>query len=530
VADVELVLLVVLVGGITLVAIAPALHVPYPVLLLAGGCALGFVPGMPEIAVSPDVVLLGILPPLLYSAAFTFPLRQFRHNARPIGLLAVVVVVLTMLAVGAAGHLVLGLDWGVAFVLGAVVSPTDPIAVEAIARGVKIPRRLVSIIQGESLINDATALTLFASAVAFVVDGSVSAPAVAGTFLLAVGAGVAVGLAVGWLAIHARGRLDSAPEELALSLLSCYASYLGAELVHGSGVLAVVVCGAYHGWRQHTFISPATRLRTTSFWTMLAFLTSGALIVLVGLQAARVLGELGSRSTGKLILGAAVVTAAVVLVRVAWVALSHGVLRVAERAGPRELALPRGYPMVVAATGMRGAVSLAAALAIPMQTAAGDPFPERDLLIFLAFAVIVGTLVPQGLALGWLLRRLNLDEDEDTEREELEARLEVARAARERLEELRGEEWVRDATADQLEELFDHREERYGAQLREEESDAQKRTEDFARLRRELLESERDALVRMRDEGRIDGDVLRRVEFDLDLEDNRLDESVPQEG
>lgn len=520
----DLALLTVLVVAVALVVLAPAVRVPYPILVLAGGVGLGFLPGMAAVRIGPDVVLLVLLPPLLYSTAFFVPLGELRANARPIGLLAVVVVALTTAAVAVVAHLAFGLGWGIAAVLGAIVSPTDLTAVEAIAQRLDAPRRLISILQGESLVNDGMALTIYASAVAAVVDGSVSAPAVAGRFALGVVGGVAIGLAVAWVLAQVRARVESAPEELAVSLLAAYAAYLSAGYVGASGVLAAVAAGAYHGRRQHRVISPATRIQTFAFWRMLVFLINIALFILVGLQLPGIVDGLAGQGAGTLLVDAAVVTGVVVAVRVAWVSGATTLLRFGERAGWRAVALPRGYAAVIGATGMRGALSLAAALALPLRTSGGGAFPHRDLLVFLAFAVIVATLVPQGLGLALLLRRLGLEGDESVEREEDEARLEAARAALRRLDELRSEPWVRDETADRLAGIYRFREQRFRERIDEDgDGEAEERSADFQRLRRELLDAERGTIAQLRDDGRIDGDVLGRVERDLDLEDNRLE-------
>ncbi len=520
----ELVLFLVVGVGVGLVLLAPRIAVPYPVLVLAGGVALGFLPGMPTVSVSPDVVLLVLLPPLLYSAAFFIPLGELRANLRPIGVLAVLVVILTTVAVAAAAHLALGLAWPVAFVLGAIVSPTDPTAVEAIGQRLAVPRRLISIIQGESLVNDGMALTIYASAVSAVVGGAASAPAVLGRFAFSVVGGVAIGLGVGWLLAHVRARVDSPPEELALSLLGAYAAYLPAQYVGASGILAVVAIGAYHGRRQHDLISASTRIQTFSFFEILVFLINAGLFILIGLRLPSILEDLHGYSAGELLADAALIVGVVVVVRVLWVLGASALLRRVDRERRGTRALPRRYSLVVALTGMRGAVSLAAALSLPLTGVHGGAFPERDLLVFLAFAVIVATLVPQGLGLPLLLRRLGLEGDADVEREENEARLEVARAAGERLGELRGEPWVRDNTAERLAGVYAFRERRFAARLQEGDSDGvEERSADYQRLRRELLGAERDTLVRLRDDGHIDGDVMRRIERDIDLEDNRLD-------
>ncbi len=521
--DPALALLLVIVAGVGLVALAPVLQVPYPILLLLGGAAVGFVPGLPEVVVSPDVVLLVLLPPLLYSAAFHFPLGALRRNARPIGMLAVVVVALTCLAVAVAAHVALGLSWGVAFVLGAVLGPTDPTAIEAVARRLAAPRELVAIVQGETLVNDATALTILASALALVVDGQVSAGTVGLRFVGGLVGGIVAGVAIGWLTKRVRERMDSAPEELAISLASAYVAYLLADSVETSGVIAAVVCGAYHGRRQHEWISPATRLQTFAFWELLTFLINGTLFALVGLQLPGVLDGLQSRGTGEVLGGIALLTVVVVLVRGLWVVSATTVLRVVEQRGRPVGALPNRYVAVVAACGMRGGVSLAAALSIPASIQSGDAFPERDLVLVLTFGVIVTTLVGGGLALPTLIRRLGLEGDSTVEDEEIEARRAAAKAGRERLEELQDEDWVRPETYERLHATYAFREERFGARQQGEHQEIEAQSQDYQRLRRELLRAERDALSQLRDAQRIDGDVAGRVERDLDLEDSRLD-------
>ena len=339
----ELALLAVLVVGVGLIVLAPKVGVPYPILALVGGVALGFVPGMPTVRIAPDVVLLVLLPPLLYSAAFFVPLGELRANLRPIAVLAVVVVALTMAAVALVAHLALGLAWPVAFVLGAIVSPTDPTAVEAIGRRLSVPRALISVIEGESLVNDGTALTLYASAVAAVAVGKVSAPAVAGRFVFGIVGGIVIGLAVGWVIARIRAGMDSPPEELALALLAAYAAYLPAQYIGASGVLAAVTVGAYHGRRQHDLISASTRIQTFSFWELLVFLINAALFVLIGLQLPAILDRLHGRGAGELIGAAALITAVVVFVRVAWVAAVTTVLRLLDGRRARALALPRRY-------------------------------------------------------------------------------------------------------------------------------------------------------------------------------------------
>jgi Na+/H+ antiporter len=504
----ELVLLGVLAAVAGLTALAPTLRVPYPILLVLGGLALGFIPGVPELTLPPELVLVGILPPLLYAAAFFTGLRELKANLRQISLLAVGLVVATMLVVAAVVHAATDLNWAACFVLGAVVSPTDPIAATAIARRFGVPRQIVSVVEGESLVNDATALVLYASAVTAVVTGGFSIWSAGLDFAVNVIGGVAVGLAVGWVVALVRIRLDNIPSEILIALLCGYLAYIPAEQIGVSGILAAVTIGAYLGWRAPELSTPAMRMQARPVFETLVFVVNALLFTLIGLQLSPILDALDNQSAWSLIVDAALVAAAVILVRLGWVFV----------VGPRD------YPAAIGWMGMRGAVTLAAALAIPMETDAGAAFPGRELIIFLAFAVILATLLGQGLTLPALIKRLQLEDDGLEQKEDTKARIYAAEAALERLEELLDEEWVRPETADRLRGLYTFRRDRFQARYDgEDDGPIERQSQDFQRLRRELLEAERAAVVGLRRDGRISDDVMRRVERDLDLEDSRLE-------
>jgi monovalent cation/hydrogen antiporter len=503
----ELVLLAILAGITALVTLAPALRVPYPILLVIGGLALGFIPGVPELSLPPELVLVGVLPPLLYSAAFFTSLRDLRAKFRPIGQLAIGLVLATMVAVAVVAHYATGLSWSASFVLGAVVAPTDPIAATAIARRLGVPRRIVTIVEGESLINDATALVLYGTAVTAVVAGTFSLFEASLEFVVSVIGGIAIGLAVGWVVALVRIRLDNIPAEILISLLCGYLAYIPAQSLGVSGVLAAVTIGIYLGWRSPELSTPAMRLQTFAVWETLVFLVNALLFTLIGMQLRPILDSLSGISTGELIADALIVVATVMAVRIGWV-----------------LARPQRYPFVVGWMGMRGAVSLAAALALPLETDAGVPFPGRDLIIFLAFAVILGTLVFQGLTLPKLIHFLRFEEDQGEAIEDTKARIHAAEAALARLDELMDEDWVRPETAERLRGLYGFRRSRFLARVDgEDDGEIERQSTDFQRLRRELLEAERAAVVGLRRDGRISDEVMRRVERDLDLEDSRLD-------
>ena len=502
-----------------LLASAPTLRVPYPILLVVGGLALGVVPGIPELELEPELVLFGILPPLLYGAAFFTSLSDLRANAGPIGLLAIGLVVVTTVGVAVVAHTVVdGLTWPAAFVLGAIVSPTDPIAATAIARRLGVPRGLVSIVEGESLVNDGTGLVLYRVAVAAVVTGSFSLLETGGTFVVSALGGVAAGLVVGWLVRQVRRRLDNPPAEITISLMTGYLAFIPAELIGVSAVLAAVTAGVYLGWHTPELTTPQVRLQGEAVWEIVQYLLNALLFVLIGLQLPVVLDALGEIPAATLAGYAALVSLTVIGVRFAWVF----VVLLAPPAVALRVESWRDAAFLSWA-GMRGAVSLAAALALPLQTDADGTFPGRELILFLTFCVILVTLVGQGLTLPLVIRMLGLEADGLDEREDAKARIRAAEAAIARLAELEQEEWVREETAERLRGLYTFRADRFRARFGEDDDAIELRSQDFQRLRRELLEAERAAVLELRRAGTISNDVWLRVSRDLDLEDERLD-------
>lgn len=523
----ELVILGVLVAVAALFVASALSEVPYPILFVLGGITLGFVPGIPNVQLNPDLVLVIVLPPLLYSAAFFSSLRDLRANVGQISVLSIGLVLATTFAVAAVAHAWIdGLSWKAAIVLGAVVSPTDPIAATSIFERLSVPRRVVTVVEGESMINDATALIVYKFAVAAVVAGTFSLSDAALEFVGSAAGGVAIGLAVGWAVAQVRRRLDDAPAEISLSLLTAYFAYLPAVALGASGVLAAVTAGIFLGWRAPVLVtSPATRLQAYAVWEILVFIVNAFLFALLGLQFQDLIGRLNGFSAGTLIGYGALVSAAVILVRIAWIVpftyLSRGLLhRFRESDGDWEWRTPA----LIGWAGMRGAVSLAAALAIPLQTDAGAAFPARDLIVFLTFCAILATLVLQGLTLPSLIRKLRVTGDDGAEREELKARKLAAKAAIARIDELAAEDWVRDETADRMRALYDHRLRRFAARFDDGDDGAlEEQSVGYQRLRREALEAERSAVYDLRNRGMINDVVMRAVVRDLDLEDERLE-------
>ena len=511
-----------------MLVLVPKLRVPYPILLVLGGLGLGFLPGLPEIDLPPDFVLVGVLPPLLYGAAFFTSLRDLRANVRPVGLLAVGLVLLTIVVVAAVAHAIVpDLPWAAAFVLGAVVAPTDPIAATAIMNRLGAPRRIVHIVEGESLVNDGTALVAYRFAVVAALTGSFTLWEAGVSFALNVLGGVAVGLGVGWVIRQVRRHLDFPPAEVTISLLTGYFAYIPAELIGVSAVIAAVTAGIYLGWHTPELTTPEVRLMGESAWEIVTFVVNAILFTLIGLQLPGILDELDAYSTLDLVWWAAAITLTVVLARWLWVYPAAWLpRRLSQRIREREPMPSVAQLALVSWAGMRGGVSLAAALAIPLTTDTGAPFPGRDLILFLTFCVILVTLVVQGLTLPAVIRLLGLEEDgADDAREEAKARIHAASAALLRLEELESEPWVRPDTADRIRGGYSFRRDRFSVRLEGTEDDGsiEARSQDFQRLRRELLNAERDAVQELRRRGAIADSVARRVERDLDLEDARLE-------
>ena len=518
--EIEPLLLALMVAVAGLSVLARVVRVPYPILLVLGGLVLGFVPGMPDVELPPELVLVAFLPPLLYWSGFFSSPRDLWADARTISLLAVGLVLATTVAVAVAAHaLVDGMTWPAAFALGAIVSPTDPLAASAIGRRLGVPRRLLTVLEGESLVNDATALTTYRVAVAAAVSGSFVAWQAGLRFVVGAAGGIAVGLLVGWLVAELRRRLDDPVVEIVVSVFTGYAAYLPAELLHVSGVLAAVTTGLYVGWRAPQLASASTRLLGFSFWEVLVYLANAVLFILVGLQLQPILEDLGGTAVAVLVGQGALISAVVVAVRLGWGFSVPYLVRLVDRR-PSQAMRRVGAKgrLLLGWSGMRGAVSLAAALALPLD------FPMRNLILFLTFSVIFATLVVQGLTLPTLIRRLRFDQDDAEEREELKARLAATHAALDRLDELAGADWTRDDTVERLHGMYEFRRRRLKARGGYLEDDGtEDRSQAYQRLLRELLQAQRRAIVGLRNQGVISNDVMHRIERELDLEDSRLE-------
>ena len=525
VGSIQFVFLLLLVFIVCLGLLARRLQTPYPIVMVIGGLLLSFVPGIPSITLNPDLIFLVVLPPLLYASAWTTSWRDFRYNLVSILLLAFGLVGFTVLGVAlVAPQVFSGFDWRLGLALGAIVAPTDAIAATSVARRVGLPSRIVDVLEGESLLNDASGLLALEFATMIVVDKRI--PTLSSgvlTLVWLIVGGVALGLVVGWVVDWIERRIEDGPIEITLSLLVPYAAYLAANAVHASGVLAVVTCGLFLSRRSAQFFSASVRLQIWPVWQALTFVFNGLVFVLIGLQLPAIRASLQGYRLPTLLLDGAIFSALLILLRLIWIfpgaAMAYFVrIRLLHQKEKR----PRARQIfIVGWTGMRGVVSLAAALALPVTLADGSPFPQRNLIVFLTFCVIVVTLALQGVTLPPLIRALNLAGAAGPNCEEQEARWIVTEAALSHLEEAKRRD--EQSSAALYEDLASHYRQRLES-FRSSEKDLEQTTdhERYVALTLEALRIERDAAIRLRNEGRINDEVLRRLERELDLNESRL--------
>jgi CPA1 family monovalent cation:H+ antiporter len=515
-------ILVLLVVAAGLAVAAQRLSIPYPVLLVVGGLALALIPGLPVVRIDPQLVLLLFLPPLLFSAAWLTSWRDFSANLRPITLLAVGLVVATTSAVAWVAHAVVpGMSWAAAFLLGAIISPPDAVAATAVTQRLKVPRRIVTILEGESLVNDATGLVAYKFALAAVMSGGFSLARASGQFLFMAAGGVAIGLVVGWLVAQIHRRLDDFEAETVITLLTPYAAYIPAEHLGVSGVLSTVTAGGYLGWRNPELLSALTRFRGRGVWSVLLVLFNGLVFILIGLQ----LGEISrlriGASWGTVLWQAALVSLVTIGARLVYVPIGTYVPRLLSPKLRARDPYPRWQSVaLIGWTGMRGIVSLALALSLPLTLPGGAPFPHRGLIIVLSFAVILVTLLVQALSLPLVIRALGFEDEGIALREEREALIQASEAAVKRLADLDNTviihpqlmERVRAPYEERLTRLTTEAVEDPECKLTEGESEA------YRRLRAQALAAERSAVVKLRNEGKISEEVLHKVQEALDLE------------
>jgi monovalent cation/hydrogen antiporter len=509
-----------LIAVAALVTIARRVGITYPILLVIGGLVLGLVPGVPPIHVDPDLIFLIVLPPLLYIAGYFTPVRSLRANLGTISSLAVGLVVASACAVAAVAHTVIpGIPWAVAFALGAIVAPPDAIAATAITKRLAVPRQMVTILEGESLLNDATALTIYSIALAVAAGGLFSPTTAVATFAGAMLGGGVIGVAVGWVVAHVRARLEDTPVEMTISLLTPYAAFLPAERLEASGVIATVAAGLYLGHRGSHIMGADARLTGRAVWETITFLLNGFVFIVMGLEVPLLLRALTPAVAIQLIGIGVAMTMVLVLVRALWI---FATVFVPQRIRGQPEAF--GCSLVLSWAGMRGVVSLAAALALPLTLPAGGSFPAREALVIVTLTVIVLTLLGQGLTLPWLIRALRLGKDVGLREEEARARQQLVEAATRRLDELYPVWPGHHPLLDQLREMYRHRFEHVERQRDPPADDGEDRELiEHREIRRTVIDAEREALLRLRAEGEVDDEVLRDLERELDLEERRMD-------
>ncbi|HKO17795.1 MAG TPA: Na+/H+ antiporter [Acidobacteriaceae bacterium] len=509
-------------------AIAQRIQIPYPILLTLAGVGIAFVPHVPRIPLQPDLVFLIFLPPLLYSAAWQTNWREFRRNFAYIAMLAFGLVAFTVLGIAAfSDHFIAALDWKTGFLLGAVVSTTDAVAASALASRIGLPQHVVDILEGESLINDATGLLALEFGLGLLLRDQAPGP-VAGTlrFLWLIGGGIGIGLLIAVIARWFERFIDDGPIEMAVSVIVPYGAYLAGEEARASGVLAVVACGLYLSRHSAEFLSPAARLQVKGAWSALNFILNGLVFVLIGLQLPYILAGISQFSHWTLIKYGFVFAVVLILLRLIWMFPSAVLARLI-----RKYVMHRPMPLLnhrevflVGWTGMRGVVALAAAISLPTTLGEGTRFAQRDLILFLTFSTIFVTVVLQGLTLPPLVRRLKLAGHEPGCDEEILARRTMLE---EIIQHLESEEVRAKTAADRhgYEDLLDRYRDRLEA-LSETGGQASQTDPELFRKRQQMylktIRRERAILLRLRDQGVIGDDVQRRLERELDLSESRF--------
>lgn len=504
------------------VLVARKIQLPYPIVLVLVGLGLSFIPHLPEVKLDPNIFFYFFLPPLLYPAALFTSWRDFRRNLRAILSLAIGLVLFTMLVVACVTHwLIPEIPWAAAFALGAIVSPPDAVAATSVIQRLPVPRRIVSILEGESLVNDATALVALQFAIVAMTTGQFSVGSASIHFAWAAAGGIGFGLVVGLAMRLIHRRLDDPPVQITISLLTPFVAYLIAERLHVSGVLAVVTAGIYLGWHSPVIVSARYRLQAFAFWEIVVFLLNGFVFTAIGFQLPAIVRSIRHESLAFPIEVAAIVCAAVVLVRIAWV--FPGAYLAFFFTRDRESLPPWRNVAVIAWAGMRGVISLAAAFALPFVLDDGRPFPGRNYILFITFCVILTTLVFQGLTLPFAIRHLCFQGDGSTAEEERVARLDANKAANALLEELSGGgEFSEDAIARLRAEYSERIQQLELCAENPEECRGEVATPAYQRLQRRALNVERDAIIRLRNQQVINDDALRRIQRDLDLAEARL--------
>ena len=529
---------------ISLTAIVNRKRFPVPILLVAAGLIIGFVPQLPNLALDPDVVFLIILPPLLYDAASKTSWHEFRTLIRPISTLAITLVFFTTVAVAIAAHYFIpGFTWPLAFVLGAVVSPPDAVAASGIIKGLGLNKKVITILEGESLVNDASALIAYRYAVTAVTTGTFVFWKAGLQFLLVAGAGVLIGIVIGYLFVLAYKKITNNPVvETSLTLLAPFVSYLAAEEVHTSGVLAVVSTGLVISWRSPEVFSYQARIRIRGLWDTSIFLLHGFVFILIGLQLPSIIKGLGNYPFLQILGYGLLISLVTIVVRIIWVFAGTGwgtFFKKKTRDGkPVDIKQDDTWKnvLVVAWTGTRGVISLAAALALPLLLEDGTPFPKRHSIIFLSFVVIFVTLVVQGLSLPLLIRWLKIKPQDNTAEEEKELRLSLATNTLSYIDDelpISLDEKSQEQLREKYESLVKDLTKEVQLQKKAKHSDAKLNAappDDLTKAKLEISKFQREILVKMHKEGEFSDAAIKRVERELDIDEMKLNLKIPKES
>jgi len=518
-------IIILLLAVVTALAqVTDKVRIPYPILLVLAGIAIGLFPGLPVITLDPDVVFLVFLPPVLYAAAWSTSWPDFKESIRPISLLAIGCVLFTTVIVAIAAHYFIpDFGWVESFVLGAIVSPPDAVAATAATKGLKVPRRIITILEGESLVNDATGLIAYRYAVAAAASGTFIFWLAGINFFYVAGVGIITGILIGYLFfwIH-KITPDNATTDTTFTLLAPYAAYLLAEELHSSGVLSVVAAGLFLSPRSSEVFSNRTRIQANAVWDTMIFILNGVIFILIGLQLPIILSHITSDSIGTLFLYGALVSMAAVFARIIWVFpgtfLPHWF---SKSIRDREPDINVGSVSIIAWSGMRGIVSLAAALSLPLMVSGTKPFPNRDLIIFLTLCVIFVTLVFQGMTLRKLISWLGIKADNRHIKEEEHIRLQLAAAVIEHIEENYSLD-LSEVVLSQIKSKYEIRIQRIRKDESQQHMTAAQITE-LHRIQFELINRERELILRLRKEGKVNDEVVRKIEYELDLEEARLE-------
>jgi monovalent cation/hydrogen antiporter len=520
-----LVLLLIVIVAVSVAAVR--LKVPPAILLVLAGVILALIPGLPTLRLAPEFVLLFVLPPIIYSSAVSMSWREFKFNLRPISMLAIGCVLFTTIATAAVSHWLLDFSWPVGFVLGAIVSPPDPVAPLSIARRMQLPRRLLVILEGEGLANDASALILYRFAIVTVSVSVFSVSQAAGMFVAILCGEILWGIGVGWMMLRLRRWVGDPRIEIMLSLLTPFLAYWPPQHLGGSGVLATVTAGLYISWNGLRLISAATRLQGVFFWDFLMYLTEGFVFLITGLQARALIAGIRGSSLIDLSVSAAIVCAVVIIARFVWMFpatyLPRWLIPSVARDDPSP---PWQWPFALAFTGVRGIVSLAAALAIPLATGYGEPFPDRDRIQFLTFSVILVTLVGQGLILPAVMRSLGLANTGRRERnadriEEFAARRQAIDAAIQHLDELVAQRHLSEDIVRPLRTRFRDRL-KFVERFKDGGGEHKRRIDLDDEIEFLLLAAERQQINDLYRSGELKDEARRRIERELDLRDAQL--------